>query len=459
MLDPDSTTPIIVLFLLLLLHAFFAAAKEAIVSLRKSRRLQLLEEGHPAAEKLNDLAEDALRLLATEQLTLKFIGFFIIAFAVLVYTPPLAQLLSLNNLAALFMVTVGAVLVTLVFGELVPREIARAFAEPVALWSVYPMYLVSHLALPLARTVTKISLMLTRRSADSQHYQLGLITEEDLRTYVDAGEEGGALNEVEKEMIFSIFSLDDTLAREIMVPRIDMVAVEARTTLMEAIDVILAAGHSRLPVYVENIDNIIGILYVKDLLAHWRHGGETSTVDRLVREVYFVPETKPVSDLLRELQSKKIQIAIVVDEYGGTAGLVTIEDIIEEIVGEIQDEYDTEELFIQRITDDEYIFNARVDLDDINNIMSIDLPTDESDTLGGLIYTLLGRVPEIGDSVEFDNLRLTVLTVEGRRIGTVKIQRLQEDRETPRSAETEATAQKKSSALVGNTPNAVSGST
>jgi putative hemolysin len=458
LLDPDSTAPIIVLFVLLALHAFFAAAKEAIVSIRKSRRLQMLEEGHPAAEMVNSLAEDASRLLATEQLALKFISFFIVASAVLVYSSPLAEAISVSNMVAVVMIIIVSALITLIFGELIPREVARSYAESIALWSAQPLYLLSHLAGPLARIITKISWMLTGHSGDIDNSMLGVITEDDLRTYVDASEEGGALKEDEKAMIYSIFNLDDTLAREIMVPRIDVVAIEAETSVMEALNVFLEAGHSRLPVYIDNIDNIIGVLYAKDLLAHWRAGGEPRSVQGLEREVYYVPETKPVSELLRELQRKKVQIAVVVDEYGGMAGLVTIEDIVEEIVGEIQDEYDSEKFFMERISDSEYIFNARVDLDDINNIMSLDLPTDESDTLGGLVYTMLGRVPEVGDFVDVMGVRLTVLTVDGRRIGTVKIRRLKDNAEKGQEDKAANAEKKNTSRLVSDTRKTVSGS-
>ncbi|MCL4304085.1 MAG: hemolysin family protein [Anaerolineae bacterium] len=462
MLDPASLTPVIVLAVLLIIHAFFAMAKEAIVSIRRSRRLQLVEESNHAAELVNNLAEDATRLLTTEQLILKFLGFFFIGFAAFVYTLPLAQLISINNFAAMIMVTIAAVLITLIFGELIPREIARNYAEPIALWSIYPFNLLSYVAAPLARLITKIGRGLTGRWDEPGDYGLGTITEEDLRTYVDAGEEGGLLKEEEKEMIYSIFDLGDTLAREIMVPRIDIVAVEADTAVVEALDTILEAGHSRVPVYDDNIDNVIGILYAKDLLAHWRNGGDPRPVRGLEREVYYVPETKPVSDLLRELQSKKVHIAIVVDEYGGTAGLVTIEDILEEIVGEIQDEYDTEEFLMECISDDEYIFSARIDLDDVNDIMAVELPTDESDTLGGLVYSMLGRVPVVGDSLEVANLQLTVLAVEGRRIVKVKVQRIKQEEENGKQSNKEknelTAAAKKSSAFVNNPRNVTSSS-
>lgn len=462
MIDPDSSSSVIVFLLVLLaLHAFFAAATEAVISLRKSRRLQLIEEGNRAAKLVDQLAENANHLLATEQLALKFLGFFIIALASLYYSAPLSRFLSTNSLNAIVIITVVSVLVTLVFGDLIPREVGRRYAEPIALWAIYPLDLLSYVAAPLARIVTRIGWALTGHEEEGDEYGLGVITEEDLRTYVDASEEGGALKEDEKEMIYSIFALDDTLAREVMVPRIDIIALEANTPVMEALDVILEAGHSRVPVYVENIDSIIGILYAKDLLAHWRNGGEPAPIQGLVRDVYYVPETKPVSDLLHEFQTKKVQIAIVVDEYGGTAGLVTIEDILEEIVGEIQDEYDPEEFFMQYISDDEYIFNARMDLDDINNLMLAALPTEESDTIGGLVYDLLGRVPEVGDRVDVGDFHLTVMEVDGRRIVTVKVQRIEkkDDQRNTSKSERVATDSNASSTFVNNTTrNAISGS-
>ena len=431
MQDPDSSWPIITLGLLitlLALHAFFAAVYEAIASLRQTRRLQLIEEGNTAAEMVDRLVKKATRLLATERLTLKLIELMIIIGAVQVFTPLLvatpADFLQ-NSLIAIIVVVIVTLGVTLLFGELIPREIGRNHSEAIALRLIYPVWILSYVTKPVARAVNLIGrLVRPEPPADEEQYDPDVITEDDLRTYVDASEEGGALKEDEKDMIHSIFNLDDTFAREVMVPRIDMVAVEGSKSIMEALDVILDAGHSRLPIYSENIDNIIGILYAKDILAHWRKGGESRAVAGLERKAYYVPETKPVSELLRELQARKIQIAMVVDEYGGVAGLVTIEDIVEEIVGEIQDEYDRDEFFMERISDDEFIFSARMDLDDINDIMSVELPTAESDTLGGLIYTMLGGVPVRGDAIDIDNLHLTVLNVDGRRIKRVKIQRV-----------------------------------
>ncbi len=461
MLDPDSSIPFLVLAIFLVFHALFAAAKESIASVRKSRRLHLIEDGHPAAQRIDNIAEDATRLLATEQLALKFLGFFIVALAAFVYTDRLAQLLAINSFFAVVIITLIAILVTLLFGELIPKEIARNYAEPLALRLVYPLSWVAVVAAPLSKMVTMLGRMLTGRWDESHDDSFAVITEEDLRTYVDASEEGGVLKEEEKEMIYSIFDLDDTLAREIMVPRIDVVAVEADESPREAMDKIVAAGYSRVPVYVDTIDNITGILYVKDLLGHWLEKGEPQTIHGLERAVYYVPESKPVSVLLRELQGKRVHIAIVVDEYGGTAGLVTIEDVLEEIVGEIQDEHDADEFYWQQISDTEYIFSARIDLDDINNEMSLELPTDESDTLGGLVFNSLERIPKVGDSVNgtlfgVPDIRLTVLSVDGRRLNTVKIERL-----APKSKQAEEQApalNENSSKILSNPQNSVSNS-
>jgi CBS domain containing-hemolysin-like protein len=414
---------------LLLLHAFFAAAKESITSLRKARRLQLIDERKPAAPKIDALAENPILTVTTEQVALKLLSSLIVVIAIFSYTTPVAQAIQLNNFITATIITILVILIILIFAELIPKQVAQKYAEPIALWTTYPFATLTYLVAPLLQISAVISRIITGRWNESDDHYPTTITEEDLLSYVDAGQEEGLLKEDEKEMIYSIFDLDDTLAREIMVPRIDMVALETHTSIGEAIRVAIEAGHSRVPVYTDSIDNIVGILYVKDLLGYWHSQTPPSSIKGLERGVYFVPETKSVSELLRELQSKKVHIAIVVDEYGGTAGLVTIEDILEEIVGEIQDEHDADEFYMQYISDNEYIFSARMDLDDINNLMSLELPTDESDTLGGLIYTMLGRIPSPGDSLDgasIDNpdILLTVLEVEGRRIKAVKIKRI-----------------------------------
>lgn len=248
---------------------------------------------------------------------------------------------------------------------------------------------------------------------------------DEIKSLVDAGEQEGVLEQEERMMIRSIFELGDTFAREIMVPRIDMLVLEVHTSLPEAVDALLGSGYTRVPVYEESVDNILGLLYAKDLLSVWREGRHLESLRSLLRKAYFVPEAKKVDELLLEMQRRRVHMAVVVDEYGGVAGLVTLEDIVEEIFGEIQDEYDQgEELPYQELGKDEYIFQGRVDLDDFNEIFNSNLSKDDAETIGGFMYSRLGRVPLSGEKVQLGNIILTVEQVSGRRIRKVRARRL-----------------------------------
>jgi CBS domain containing-hemolysin-like protein len=256
-----------------------------------------------------------------------------------------------------------------------------------------------------------------RLAAESQN----TVTQDELINLLETGHQDGVLEQDERQMIASIFRLDDTLAREIMVPRIYITALDVNIALEDAVDALLSSGHSRVPVYEETVDNIVGILYAKDLLRAWRDSGQAQSLRSLLREAYFVPEAKKVDELLDEMQSRQVHMAMVVDEYGGIAGVVTLEDIVEEIVGEIRDEYDqAEELPFQEVGKGEYIFQGRVALDDFNAVMQTSLPLDEAETLGGFIYSQIGRVPVNAESIEINDLILTVEQVSGRRIRKVR---------------------------------------
>lgn len=250
------------------------------------------------------------------------------------------------------------------------------------------------------------------------------MTEDELRTWVQSEQEEGGLEPEERQMIYSIFQFGETLAREIMVPRMDMLAFEVTTTLAQATEGFTHSGHSRVPVFENDIDNIIGLLYAKDLLHLMQHGEEQASIRELLRPAYFVPDTKKADALLTEMQSQRVHMAIVIDEYGGVVGLVTLEDIIEEIIGEIQDEYDlSEEEPVQKDGDD-YIFLGRIDLDDFNEVLDSHVPKVESDTLAGFLYDQFGRVPHDGESIQTDGLILTIEQVIGRRIRRVRAQRI-----------------------------------
>jgi putative hemolysin len=254
---------------------------------------------------------------------------------------------------------------------------------------------------------------------------LNPVIEDELKNLMDVGQQEGFIERDERKMIYSIFRLSETLAREIMIPRIDILAIDVQSPLTEAVDALLKSGYSRVPVFEETVDNILGVLYTKDLLLVWREGNGASSLRHLLRPAYFVPEAKKVDELLAEMQARRVHLAVVVDEYGGVAGVVSLEDIVEEIVGEIQDEYDqAEELPFQQVDEGEYIFQGRVDLDDFNDIMGSSLPSDEADTIGGFIYNKIGRVPNTGEKLQEDKLLLTVEHVSGRRIRKVRAQRM-----------------------------------
>jgi CBS domain containing-hemolysin-like protein len=265
-----------------------------------------------------------------------------------------------------------------------------------------------------------LPLAIGRRKGEEQG-PMSTVTEEELKSMVDAGHEGGVLEGDERQMIYSIFELGDTLVREIMLPRIYINALEVTTPLPEAVDTLIRLGHSRVPVYEESVDNILGLLYAKDLLRVWRQGDQIDSLRSLLRPATFIPEAKKVDELLEEMQKGHVHMAMVVDEYGGIAGLVTLEDIFEEIVGEIQDEYDqSEEAPYVQVGDGEYIFQGRVDIKNFNEVMGSQLPTEETETLGGFIYEQVGRVPLSGESLQVGDISLTFEQVIGRRIRKVR---------------------------------------
>jgi len=431
-LDSDPSSSIILLLFLIFLHAFFAAAEVALVSVRRSRLLDTADRGSRSARLVLSMTEDSTRLLTTTQLALKLSSFVILGIFIISYRQPAtAYLMGINpnwspDFAFAFFVLLSAVLLAillLIVAELIPKAMAVGHAEGMTLLAAYPVRALALIASPVVSLSAWITRLLTGGRGHSSGGGLAFVTEEQIKTMVDAGEEGGFIEEDEKEMIYSIFELGDTLAREVMVPRVDVIAIDVDTPLAGALSVIVKGGHSRIPVYQDTIDNVVGMLYAKDLLAYWPDFEALKLAD-ILREVYYIPETKPVDELLQELQQRKVHIAVVVDEYGGVAGLVTIEDILEEIVGEIQDEYDSEEDFVEVVSPDEVIFNSRIDLDDVNHDMGIELPTDSSDTLGGLVYSSLGRVAVPGDTVSFPDAEVTVLSVTGRRIKKIKVKRL-----------------------------------
>jgi CBS domain containing-hemolysin-like protein len=421
---------LLVVLSVLLVNAFLAASRTALVNARRPRLMQMEEAGRAGARLAARVAEDSSRLIATVRLAQMVCRFAVAGAAVVSLGPPAQAWLAgwppLEATAGFWgvaLVVLAAALVTLALGELLPEALALRDPEGWAIALAAPMALLEWLLAPLSRLAVRLSATLARPFGGSG--TLPLVTEEEIKTMVDAGEEGGAIEQEEKQMIYSIFQFGDTLAREVMVPRVDMVALDAGTPIPVAVDIILKAGHSRIPVYEESTDNILGLLYAKDLLRVWHEGAAGRGLRDLLRPAYFVPEAKKLDDLLDELQRKRVHIALVVDEYGGIAGLVTLEDIVEEIVGEIRDEYDVaEEPRVEAVGEGEYVLDGRIDLDDVNELLDADLPRETADTLGGFVYSELGRVPNAGETLAAGGLELVVQEVTSRRIRKIRARRL-----------------------------------
>jgi CBS domain containing-hemolysin-like protein len=430
---------ILVLILLTFLEGFFVAAEIALVSIRRSRVEQLVDEGSSGARRVRRLLEEPGRFLAVSQLGLTVIGFFASAYAAVSLVDKFAEFLIGLGLEkdgaktlSLIVVTVILALFTIIFAELVPKTLALANTERFAITLSLPIDFLARALGPLIRVLTGVTAWITKLFGANVSNE-AQITAEELRLIVERGGEQGVLEAEEEQMINSIIELGDQRIHEVMVPRIAMVSLAAGSTLEDAIDIVVEEGHSRIPVYEETIDEIVGILYAKDLLPFLKAAAaERPSLRSILRTPVFVPESMSVDDLLHEFQRRKVHIAIVLDEYGGTAGLVTIEDLLEEIVGEIQDEYDTEEPMIVRISDDEARVDGRADVDDLAELFDIEIgleDEDEYDTVGGLVYHRIGGVPSPGDVVEVDGLQLTVETIDGRRVGKVLVVRRRRDDE------------------------------
>lgn len=248
------------------------------------------------------------------------------------------------------------------------------------------------------------------------------ITEEEIQSLIEVGEQEGVINREEHAMIDAVLDLDDTKVREILVPRTEIVALEEDCPMGEVLETIISAGHSRIPVYKSDVDHVTGILYAKDLLKLWGKQPEEIKLGDICRKAYFIPETKTIADLLKEFKIRRVHMAVAVDEYGGVSGLVTIEDILEEIVGEIQDEHDlTERPAVLRLDDGSFIFDARAHIEDVEQKLNVELPRGEYDTLGGFISHLLGHVPRQGEKSRFESLEFTVQEADARRVSSIRI--------------------------------------
>ncbi len=407
---------VLLLFTSLLMAATSAAAETALTSVNRIKLRNLAEEGDAAAKRV-------IRLLERPQV---FLSTILVASNVsIIIASTVSTILALRLFVDYgeIISTIVLSLFVLIFCEITPKTAAVQAPERWARFLVGPVELLTVILRPVITVLTFITSGIVRIFGGQPVRRGPFVTEEELRLLVEVGEEEGVLEEDEREMIHNVFELADTQVREIMVPRIDMVTVEADASVADAMEIIVQGGQSRIPVFEGTIDNIIGVLYAKDLLRVVASHQQPATVKSLVRPAYFVPESKRLDDLLRELQQQRVHMAIVVDEYGAVAGLVTIEDVVEEIIGDIQDEYDKEEQLFEKLSDNEFIVDAKISIYDFNELLDADLTAESYETLGGFVYAQLDKIPTVGDIVHYKNLTFTILSTKGRRVTKVKVVR------------------------------------
>jgi putative hemolysin len=402
---------------LILLAGFFAMSETSLTRISRIKAITMEEEGRKGAHKLARLVEHPERFL-NPVLLLVLVCHLVVATLVGVLAEQLFG--ALGVAVAVFF----EVVVIFVLAESAPKTWAVQHPERAAILAAPLVSFLTNL-LPI-RLLARGLIGLSNLILPGKGLRQGpFVSEEELLATVDVATEDEVIEHEERRLIHSIIEFGDTVVREVMVPRPDMAAVEVKDRVSDVLEVAIAAGFSRLPAYDQGIDDVIGIVFLKDLVRADRESRGTEEVRNLVREAHFVPETKRVTELLREMQLDKFHIAIVVDEYGGTAGLVTLEDLIEELVGEIVDEFDVEEPPVEDLGNGEVRVNARMPIDEVNDLLNADLPTGDWDSVGGLVFNLLGHVPTEGETVEVDGHRLMAERVQGRRIGRVRIAKVE----------------------------------
>jgi putative hemolysin len=419
-LSADAWLQLVVMIIALILCAVASASETALTSTSRIKLKNLVEEGDKQAEKIERLLNEPNTFLST---------ILVVNSVAVIVSSSMATALALQFSASLgeLISTVLISLIVLIFCEITPKTVAVQSPLRWARVLVTFVIAMAWLLQPIVASLNVITSVFVRLIGGRIKHRGPFVTEEELRLLVTVGEEEGVLEEEETEMIHSIFEFADTTVREVMVPRIDMVTLPSTATVNEAVDLALQGGFSRTPVYEASVgvDEIMGILYTKDMLKQLREGHDQAPIRNLVRPAYFVPETKKLDDLLREIRQSRTHMAIVIDEYGSVAGLVTIEDLVEEIVGDIQDEYDHEEVLYEKINDDEYICNAKISIHDFNELMGLKLEDVDYETLGGFVYAQLDKIPVAGDTISFENLTFTVLATRGRRILKIRVVREQ----------------------------------
>ncbi len=435
--DPGSIIlKIVTLFALIFVNAFFSMSEMAIVTLNDNKIDKMASEGNKKAKQIQKLTENTSSFLSTIQIGVTLAGFLTSATAAQSFAEMLAN--AIGKTAIVNVIPVGVisgfstVIITLimsyfslVLGELVPKKIAMNKPEKMAFMAAPILVFVAKVTRPVVKFLALSTNGVLRLMGIDPHADEEVVTEEEIRMMVDVGGEKGVIEDTQIEMINNIFEFDDIDVADIMTHRTDMVCVDEEEPLSEAVKLSIENGFSRIPVYKEDPDNIIGIVYIKDFLKYvGTNLPKTKTVKDMMRPAYYVPETKRCGELFTEMTEKRVQMAVVIDEYGGTAGIVTLEDVLESIVGNIQDEYDQEDEEISIINDTVFEVDGITDIEEVEEHTGKKFPDGDYDTIGGYIISVLGFLPQDGEmnEVQFENVKFTVLNVEERRIGKVKVE-------------------------------------
>lgn len=431
-------TQIIPLIILILLNAFFAASEIAFISLNDAKIDMQAKEGNKKAKKIKKMLENPSKFLATIQIGITLAGFLSSAFASEAFASELAPVLhnlvpsvdvSVWNSIAIVLITIILSYFTLIFGELVPKRIAMKYYEKIAFATIGVIRFISIVTAPFVRFLTFSTNIVSKIFGISGNEE-ETVTEEEIRMMIDVGEEKGSIDKEEREMINNVFEFNDKTASEIMVPRKEVYALDMNLSISKVLEEITNNEdfrYSRIPVYDEIIDEIKGIVYIKDILLSTKN--KSVKVKNLVKEAYYIPETKPLNELFEDLRKNRKQIAIVVDEYGGTAGIVTMEDILEEIVGEIYDEYDIVENSCEKVDENTYILNGSISIWETEKALSIEIPEGVYDTLSGYLIEELGRIPDEKEKpiIETDDVVYKVEAIKDKRITKVKACKIQKE--------------------------------
>lgn len=423
-----------VLILLIVLNAFFAGSEIALISINDNKLKFMAEEGNKKAILLKKLIDEPSRFLATIQIGITLAGFFASAFAASKFSERLVELIKLTGVAipegvlesiSMVLITILLSYFSLVFGELAPKRLAMKKAEPIAMLVATPLTILSIVTAPFVKFLTLSTNTIVRLFGVDPNKEDENVTEEEIRMMVDVGEEKGTINEAEKEMINNIFEFNNKIVSEIMTHRTEICALAVDSSLAEVIKFIVTEKYSRVPVYEDSIDNIIGIMHSKYLIKYITEDSDKEKFDlrTLLRKPYYVPTSKRTDKLFKELQKNSTHMAVIIDEYGGTAGIVTLEDLIEEIVGNIFDEDDEIEKDIDKLDENTFIINGTTSLDAVRDYFDVELPIEDYDTISGFVIGQLGRIPDKEDSpsVEFNGLVFKVAKVDEKRVSKVKV--------------------------------------